>query len=170
MDKPTNGEAKSRFSFITDWQAMTPASNEAIREFWTSESAIPNRQQMDARLPQVVMHALDGDRVAAVCTAVQVTPPVIQQPMYFFRIFIGKAWRSTRLFKLLGLRARDVLEEYASTHGWPCIGILLELENQRFKEKGRMAVWPNTGFTYVGKSGRGLEVRVYYFHGARLKS
>ncbi|MFI4969392.1 MAG: hypothetical protein ACHP7D_04245, partial [Lysobacterales bacterium] len=54
-------------------------------------------------------------------------------------------------------------------NGYPCIGILLELENTRFRDKGRMAAWWSPRFVYIGRSTRGLDLRVHYFRGARLK-
>ena len=40
---------------------------------------------------------------------------------------------------------------------------------QRFGETLRSPVWPSTGFVYIGKGPRGLDLRVRYFRGARLK-
>ena len=48
--------------------------------------------------------------------------------------------------------------------------MLLELENARFYRTLRKPVWWNPRFYYVGKSERGLDVRAFYFDGARLKS
>ncbi|HEY6984753.1 MAG TPA: hypothetical protein VH375_01620 [Rhodanobacteraceae bacterium] len=165
----TNGSTPARFQFVRDWQSLDPAEAQAISEFWRREGAINDEAQMKARLPQVVMHAREGDQVAAVCTAVAMVPPAFGQPVYYYRSFVGKAWRTTTLIERLLKRAVQCLEEYASTHDFPCIGILLELEGARFKDKGRMPIWPHTGFIYVGKSGRGLESRIYFFKGARLK-
>jgi hypothetical protein len=33
-----------------------------------------------------------------------------------------------------------------------------------------MPIWPHSGFVYVGKSARGLETRVHFFKGAKLKT
>lgn len=165
----TNGSTPARFQFVRDWQSLDPAEAQAISEFWRREGAINDEAQMKARLPQVVMHARDGDQVAAVCTAVAMTPPQFGQPVYYYRSFVGKAWRTTTLIERLLRRAVQCLEEYAAAHDFPCIGILLELEGARFKDKGRMPIWPHTGFIYVGKSGRGLESRVYFFKDAKLK-
>jgi hypothetical protein len=164
-----NESAPLRFTFVADWQALDPAEGEAIAAFWRSENAMPDEAQMKARLPQVVMHARDGDKVAAVCTAMAVTPPQFGQPVYYYRSFVGKAWRTTTLIEQLLRRAVKLLEDYAAARDFPCIGILLELEGARFADKGRMPVWPRTGFIYIGKSGRGLESRIRYFKGARLK-
>lgn len=155
--------------FVADWQSLEPANSDAIGEFWRREGAFTDASQVSARLPQVVMHACDGDDIAAVCTAVPMTPPAFGQPVYYYRSFVGKKWRTTMLIEKLLKRAQVVLENYARERGFPCIGILLELENARFKERGRMPVWPHTGFVYVGKSGRGLESRVAFFKGAQLK-
>jgi hypothetical protein len=164
-----NESAPLRFTFVADWQALDPAEGEAIAAFWRSENALNDDAQMKARLPQVVMHARDGDNVAAVCTAIAMTPPQLGQPVYYYRSFVGKAWRTTTLIEQLLRRAVKLLEDYSATHGFPCIGILLELEGARFADKGRMPIWPRTGFVYIGKSGRGLESRVRYFKGARLR-
>ncbi|HVT33383.1 MAG TPA: hypothetical protein VHE32_12095 [Rhodanobacteraceae bacterium] len=161
--------APLRFTFVADWQAMDPAEGEAITAFWRSENAMQDDAQMKARLPQVVMHARDGDKVAAVCTAIAMIPPQFGQPVYYYRSFVGKAWRTTTVIEQLLRRAVKLLEDYAAAHGFPCIGILLELEGARFADKGRMPVWPRSGFVYIGKSGRGLESRIRYFKGARLK-
>jgi len=91
------------------------------------------------------------------------------QPLYYYRCFVGKAWRKTRLVFTMLNRAFDVLEEHARVNDFPCIGVILELENSRFGETLRSPVWPSTGFVYIGKGPRGLDLRVRYFRGARLK-
>lgn len=138
--------------------------------FWVAERALPNAQAARARVGQVVMYARDGEgAIAAVCTAQPQTPPQLGQPVYFYRSFVAPAWRrSLVVFRLLK-KAVALLEDDARAHDWPCIGVLLELENQRFGEKGRMPVWPGINFTYIGKSPRGLECRIHWFSGARLK-
>ena len=68
------------------------------------------------------------------------------------------------------VRAFVVLDETKSlVEELPCIGVLLELENDRFRERGRMATWFNPRFVYIGRSDRGLDLRALYFKGARLK-
>jgi hypothetical protein len=166
-----NGAASpARFELVVDWPAPSAERGEAIRAFWQREGAFADEAQMKARLPQVVMHAVAADgEVAGVCTAVVMTPPHLAQPIYYWRTFIGKAWRSTPLVMMLLKRSCALLEEYARDNAYPCIGILLELENNRFKERGRTAVWWNPRFVYIGRSQRGLDLRVFYFKGAKLK-
>ena len=164
----TNGSAPVQFEYITDWQMLDPADGQAISDFWKREGALGDDGAIKARLPQVVAHARDANGVVAVCTAVPMTPPAFGQPVYYFRSFVGKNWRTTTVFKQLFKRAQAALENYARDHYFPCIGILLELEGVRFKEKGRVPIWPH-GLIYIGKSARGLESRIYYFKGAKLK-
>jgi hypothetical protein len=162
--------ASARFDFVTDWQSPDAANAEAISTFWRSEGAFTEAAQMKARLPQVVMHACTSEgEVAGVCTAIAMTPPQLAQPVYYWRTFVGARWRSTPLVMMLLKRSCTLLEEHARTHDYPCIGIMLELENDRFRDKGRMAVWWNPRFAYIGRSPRGLDVRMFYFKGAKLK-
>jgi hypothetical protein len=158
------------FRYTLDWQAMQPHDADAIRAFWLREGALNDEAQMKARLPQIVMHATtpEGD-IAGVCTAIAATPAQLGQPMYYWRTFVGAHWRSTPLVMQLLKRSCTFLEEFARSNDYPCIGILLELENARFRDKGRAAQWWNPRFTYIGRSPRGLDVRVHYFKGARLK-
>ncbi len=159
------------FRYVTDWPAIRPEDAEAVRAFWRAEGAFTEEAPMDERVKQLVLHAVDEDgQVAGVCTALASTPQPLGQPMYFWRCFVGAKWRQTPLVMSLLKRSCVLLEDYARDHDFPCIGILLELENTRFREKGRMAAWWNPRFTYIGRSPRGLDVRVHYFKGAKLKS
>lgn len=159
-----------RFTYTTDWGGIAPADAQALRAFWKREGALADDKQIDERLPQVVMHATtpDGD-IAGVCTALAMTHPRIGQPLYYWRTFVGKQWRSSQLVGLLLKKSCRVLEEHAAKNDFPCIGVLLELENARFKERGRAPVWANPRFVYIGRSERKLDLRVLYFQGARLK-
>jgi hypothetical protein len=158
------------FEFMTHWPQGTPKDGVAVLEFWRRENAIGDEAQAQQRLREVVLHACnEAGEVAGVCTAVPVTLPRFGQPMYYYRCFIGKKWRSSRLVKQMLRRAQAVLEEFAQANGYPCIGVLMEMENARFSKRLRVPVWPKTGFFYIGRSSRGLDLRASYFRGARLK-
>jgi hypothetical protein len=173
-ETPTMGEdapARSGFAFVTCWQALTPHDAEAVRNFWRGEGALDDGSAIDKRLAQVVMCArAPGGEVAGVSTAIALLQPRFGQPMYYYRAFVDRKWRTTALVRELMNRSNDLLEAYARERGFPCIGVLLELENAGFYRALRKPVWWNPRFYYVGKSERGLEVRAYYFDGARLKS
>lgn len=162
---------RQQFRLTPTWpQQISPADSEELLAFWKSENAIPDATQARARLPQVAVLARDeAGVIAGVCTALAVTPPQLGQPVYYWRTFVAPRWRKTRLFHQLGMASFQLLEDWAREHDYPCIGILLELENARFGKIGRMPVWGRSGFTYIGKSGRGLDMRVRWFKGARLR-
>lgn len=155
---------------IDTWPAVAASDGEAIRAFWQREGAIIDEQVAAQRLRQVVAFARAADgEVAGVCTAMPVQPPRFGQPMYYWRTFVGRAWRDTSLVIRLLKRSCTILEAYAREREYPCIGILLELENERFSERGRKAVWVNPEFVYIGLSDRGLDARAWFFPGVRLK-
>jgi hypothetical protein len=159
------------FSFTVCRPGPSPGDAAAIRDFWRSEKALDSDAAMDQRLPQVLMLARASDgRVAGVCTALAITPPRLGQPVYYWRTFVGAAWRSSQLVMALLKRSCALLEDEARAADFPCIGVLLELENARFSDAGRRAEWHHPRFTYIGRSERGLDLRVHYFRGARLKS
>jgi hypothetical protein len=164
-------QTQGNFLIVEDWKTLQADNAAAISDFWKRENALPGPEAIARRLDQVVVHACTKDgEIAGVATAIPQVPVRFGQPMYYLRAFVGQTSRSTTLVRELTQGACDVLEVHARAHGFPCIGVLLELENTRFYQTLRKPVWWNPRFYYVGKSERGLEVRAYYFDGARLKS
>lgn len=158
------------FTYHRAWGELSEAEADELVAFWLAHKALPHEQAARARLAQLVMYARDAEgAVAAVCTAVPQTPPQLGQPVYFYRSFVAPAWRQSLVVFRLLKKAVALLEAHGRENQWPCIGVLLELENRRFGEKGRMPVWPGIDFVYVGKSPRGLECRIHWFREARLK-
>jgi len=165
-----NDVERAGFQFVPHWKLEHTADDEAILAFWKNEGAVPDETKAKERLNQIVVHARDASgAIAGVCTVVPINHPRLGQPMYYYRCFIGKAWRKSRLVFTMLNRAFDTLEAYARAHDYPCIGVVLELENSRFGKTLRAPVWPSTGFIYIGVSQRNLDLRVRYFRGARLK-
>ncbi|MBS0213979.1 MAG: hypothetical protein JSR26_12525 [Proteobacteria bacterium] len=161
----------SPFRFVTTWRNMAADDAVRVRDFWHQHHAIANAADADRRLAQVAMIAIDADGgVAGVSTALPLLSPRIGQPMYYFRAFVAPAWRTSKLVRDITNRSCAALEAFARERGFPCIGVLLELENEGFYRALRKPVWWNPRFYYAGRSERGLELRVFYFEGARLKS
>ncbi len=158
------------FALIVDWNQLKEADAAAIRAFWLEQRALATDEEISRRLGEVVLHARTADgRIAAVCTAAATTPPALGQPVYYWRTFVGSAWRHTKLVRALLNRSCDVLGEFAKANSYPCIGILLELENARFGETLRRPVWSNPDFVYLGRAAGGRELRIHYFEGVELK-
>jgi hypothetical protein len=160
----------ANFRYVAHWQTDLPDEGEAVLAFWKRENALGDESTARNRLKEVVLHARnEADEIAGVCTVVPVTLPRLGQPMYYYRCFIGRDWRKSMLVLHLLNRSFEVLEGYARNNNYPCIGVVLELENERFGATLREPVWTNTGFVYIGKSARGLDLRLRYFKGAKLK-
>lgn len=163
-------EKKAEFTLSSTWPQISDEDAGNLLAFWKHEGAIPDETQAKARLKQAVLLARDANgEVAGVCTALPMTPPQLGQPVYFWRAFIAPQWRQTRLIYTFLMQSFDHLEAFARERDYPCIGVILELENNRFGEVFRQAEWRKPHFVYIGKSPRGLDVRVRYFRGARLK-
>lgn len=160
-----------RFHFTGTWRNLGADDGQRVLAFWQHHHAIASTADAQRRLAQVVMIASDdAGEIAAVSTALPMLPPRFGQPMYYFRAFVAPAWRTSKLVRDITNRSCDHLEAFARERNFPCIGVLLELENDGFYRALRKPVWWNPRFYYAGRSERGLEVRVYYFAGARLKS
>lgn len=160
--------------FVEHWPRGASADHAAaLVSFWLAEKGFASEADARRRLPEVVMHAQDASgAVAGICTAVPMLLPKLGQPLYYYRCLIGRDWRRSLLVMMLLKRTVSLLESYATATDYPCIGIVVELENERFGSTLAAPVWPNAGrrgFVYVGKSRDGLDLRVFYFRGARLK-
>lgn len=167
------------FRFVTDWQALAVDDGAAIRSFWQRNSVMTDEIQISACLTEVVAHALtDSGKIAAVCTAVEMTVPYLSEPIYHYRSsaaldllpLAGRVWRASRLLFFLLRHAQTVLENYARAQGFPCIGILVELENTRSSESPHNPARASNGFLYAGKNSRGVDLRIWYFRGVPVKS
>lgn len=159
------------YTIITDWHQLDRQTGNAIRGFWKREQANVSGDEATRRLEEVVAHVIDEHgTLVAVATVAQKVLPRLGQPMYYYRCFVGKAWRSSKLVRPLLRHTQKVLEKYARENDFPCIGILLELENKGFADTLRWAHWPGVDFSFIGISPRGLDLRVWYFRGALLKT
>lgn len=171
MNEANDRHGDTTFQFVAHWQTKLPDEERAVVAFWQDEDALGEGIKAEDRLREVVLHARDeSGSVAGVCTAVPLTLPRLGQPMYYYRCFIGEKWRKTRLVLHLLNRAFEILEAHARRNDYPCIGVVLELENERFGQTLREPVWSVNDFVYIGFSGRGLELRLRYFKGAKLKT
>ncbi|HET7561951.1 MAG TPA: hypothetical protein VFJ87_06185 [Rhodanobacteraceae bacterium] len=163
--------SKPPFRYVVDWPHVDTDAAESIRAFWLREQANVEGAEAERRVQQSIMRVLNADgELVAVSTAEPKTIPRLLQPMYYYRCFIGAAWRDRKLARPLLRHSFDALEDWARAHGFPCIGVLLELENAGFARTLQQAHWSGTDFTFIGRSRRGLDLRVRYFRGAKLKT
>ncbi|HET6632810.1 MAG TPA: hypothetical protein VFG73_08920 [Rhodanobacteraceae bacterium] len=165
------GADAARLEYVTAWPpAVDSEAAAAISDLWRREGALGTDEAMADRMRQVVGFARDTHgRAVAVATAVPIIAPHIEQPVYYYRTFVAPDWRQSRAMLTLLRHAMETLKDYARPRGFPCIGILLELQAPKFAEHGRSASWRNPRFEFIGRSPRGYDLRVHYFRGAKLK-
>lgn len=158
------------YTLVDSWQCMKPAEADAVCAFWHREHANVEGEEARRRVQQVLTRALDTQgNVIAVSTAEPCSVPRLGQPMYYYRCFVGADWRGKEMAIALLRRGFDDLERWATERDFPCIGILLELENEALAGHLPRAHWHRVGFSFIGRSPRGLDLRVRYFHNAELK-
>ncbi|HEX7348809.1 MAG TPA: hypothetical protein VF264_04075 [Rhodanobacteraceae bacterium] len=169
--------ASTPFTYVDSWQHLTAADVAAVQAFWLREDAHVEGAEAARRAQQVVIRALSPDgQLAAITTVEPRLIPRLMQPMYYYRCFIGAVWRKNNTLRLRVLLQKtfEVLEPWSRERDFPCIGVVLELENAGFERPSlQRAYWSNrthNGYSYIGRSARGLEMRVRYFMGARLKT
>ena len=162
---------QNAFRYLDTWQTMTDADASAIRAFWLREHANVEGAEAERRVQQTIMRVLNAEgELIAVSTAEPKTIPRLMQPMYYYRCFVGEAWRDRKLARPLLRHSFDALENWSREHDFPCIGMLLELENTGFARTLQRARWASVDFSFIGRSRRGLDLRVRYFRGAKLKT
>lgn len=168
--------ATAPFQFVDSWQRMTPADAQAVQDFWLRENAHVAGNEAARRAHEVAVRILASDgRLVGITTAEPRLIPRLMQPMYYLRGFVGAEWRNGKILRMRMLLQKTVeaLETWSRERDFPCIGVVLELENTGFGKTLQRAYWSNgheNGYSYIGRSARGLDMRVRYFIGARLKT
>lgn len=161
---------EDKVRFAESWQRLQPDEADAIIAFWQREHANVEGAEAQRRVHETVVRVLGPDGgLRALSTVEPRTIPRLGQPMYYYRCFVGAASRDGKLVRPLLRASFDLLERWARARDFPCIGVLLELENAGFAKTLQRAYWPSTQFAYIGRSVHGLDLRVRYFRGAHLK-
>ncbi len=152
------------------WNKVTPELEAELTAFWLENKAMVDAGKAAGRAAQVVCIARGEDgKLAGVSTAYPRIVPLLRQPMYYYRNYLSKDYRGKELSIPFLQKSREVLQEYCLAMPKPlCIGIILSIENQRLAAHYNSAHWPRTGFTFIGYSADGHQLRVSYFDGVRL--
>lgn len=159
-----------KVDFVPVWKEVTPALEAELIAFWRDNKAIGDEATAAVRARQAVCIARDEDgALGGVVTAVIKVLPRLRQPMYYYRMFFSRALRGQQQFLPIYLCAKQVLQNYNAGLQTPeSLGLLLELENDKFASAYRHAHEPAFDATFIGYSPRGLQLRVSYFDGAEL--
>ncbi len=153
------------------WATKTPELQTEIIDFWLRTGALPSREHAAERVDQVIMlgRATASQQIVAVSTVYVQVNQQLGHPFYYFRCFVDEAHRraSLALHLLVAVR-RELNARFVAGENPQILGIVLEVQNAAITQELTQAVWPRTGFVYIGRNPRGDQVRVAYFDGARI--
>lgn len=165
------GQLPNAYSLQNVWGTKAPELKTEIIDFWLRTDALPSQEQATARVDQViVLGRTTADRqIVAVSTVYEQFNQQLGHPFYYFRCFVEAAHRRASLALHLLVAARQEMNaRFVAGENPQILGMVLEVQNAAITQELTQAVWPRTGFVYIGRNVRGDQVRVAYFDGARI--
>jgi len=152
------------------WHRVSPDLKREIVHFWTAKNALTIKEVAEERAEEVVFVARNLVRkIVGVCTAKAIFFERLNNFLYFYRTMIDPEYRRRGLAIDLLIKTRDVLEtQFTNGTDQKSVGMLLTIENEDINATLRKAVWPRTGFVFIGFNRNGHQVRVYYFKDAEI--
>jgi hypothetical protein len=159
---------KLYYTLENAWQAVTPEQEKDVLEFWERNGLSADHLDLTVRVGQAVFIARGLDRrVIGVSTAVRSFVRRLNSHVYLYRTMTGTDARYLGVGMDLLVSSRNFFNErFRNGTDTGCIGLMFVLENQEIAASYRQAVWPRTGFIFLGYDKRGRQVRIFYFDNA----
>lgn len=152
------------------WQKVDADTRQQVIALWKQHEIAVSETEMQERILQLVyVIRNEFKQVVGVSTGFKVYVKQFRNYFYSIRLFIAPAFRKPGLTDKLLVMTRDYFESInIDDKENPCIGIITLVENELLKKYRNEAVWPASKMVYLGNSGKGHHIRVYYFKGARI--
>ena len=166
----TSAHDKHKLVFESVWEQNNSAIHPLVLRFWRDHGG-PVDTAAQERLQQLafVVKDQEGD-VVGISTAYKVYIKQLRNYFYAIRLMLSPDYRIPGLTSKLLVSTRDFLESiHHREKENPAIGLITLVENARLKEGRNEAIWPASGMVYIGNSGDGHHIRVYYFRNARIE-
>jgi len=151
------------------WKRVGPELQASLAKYWIASGAMKDEARATERAKQAVCVASDEGRIVGVTTAYPRVAPSLRQPMYFLRMHVAQPARNQ------GLSIPFVKESFAEIERQElakpkliCLGVILQLQNERLAAHYNEAYWWQSGFVYAGLTRDDQQLRVKYFKDARL--
>jgi uncharacterized protein (DUF488 family) len=162
-------DRSSEYVIDNVWENKPESLQNEIIELWMSHGVL-SQEQAAERIKQVFCVGRDqSGKIAGVGTVYPQFNKQLENSFYYYRSFVAPDHRSNQLAtSLLNFTRENMNEAFVKGVNTRCIGMLVEVENEMLKNYWNQAVWPYTGFVYIGKNNRGDHVRINYFDGARI--
>ncbi|MFZ6014059.1 MAG: hypothetical protein ACOYXT_27205 [Bacteroidota bacterium] len=162
-----NIQGNQRLNFENVWK--NNGVPEDVIGLWKLYGVL-SQDQIDLRAHQLVYVVRNESGSAiGVSTAFKAYIKQLRNYFYAFRCMLIPEYRIPGLTSKLVVMTRDFLESiHEQDEGEKAIGVITLVENERIKQNRREAIWPASKMVYIGNSGNGSQIRVYYFKGARI--
>jgi hypothetical protein len=144
-------------------------SDEDVLALWGRESVVADTAA-ERRIDQVELVAVaDDGELAGVSSVYLDRSPRLRMDLWHYRTFVASRHRHSSLAAQLLFRNRERLEaRYSSGADRRAAGMIFELQNEGLMRTLNTAVWPRSGFMFIGETRHGTHVRLRYFEGARV--
>lgn len=141
-----------------------------IKSLWRQFNPGLEEKKAEERLGQIVwLVKNEFNQVVGISTAQKVYIKQLRNYLYSVRLLVIPFARQPGLATKLLVMTRDFLEAMHVQDGHDkCIGIITLVENNEYAALRREAIWKASQMVYIGNSGKGRQVRVYYFKGALI--
>ena len=137
---------------------MTPRLRGELVQFWLDERALPDANAAWARTDEVVCIARDpAEAIASVNTVYLATLQADEDLYYFYRMFTRPRDRVLELTTAMSRACRECLAA-SPLRDKRARGLVIVAENPKLQTPAGQRLLSGRGWTFVGKTERGLDV------------
>ncbi len=154
---------------ISDEYAFGPPADTAeVVALWEREADI-RAEEAARRVAEIEIVATHGGEVVGVSSTYLQRNEQVGLDLWYVRVFVAEAHRSSNVAIHLLVHARERLEQrFLSGEDRRGIGFVAEIEHPGLRRQFPQAVWPTQRITFVGERASGAHVYLRYFPGAVL--
>ncbi|MCB1646201.1 MAG: hypothetical protein KDI36_12145 [Pseudomonadales bacterium] len=166
----TNPVVPESLEFELVWDRQTDEIREAAISYWAQQNILPAGTTPEERCNELLMLVRDHQqqRVIGVATATLYRLPEIGEVFYRYRNHVIPDIRFQLIGTQLVIAGFEQLEAINGALGTPeAVGMYLEIENLALMRARNYGIWPNSRFSYIGRTSAGWDRRIRYFAGAR---
>lgn len=151
---------------VVAFEGQDRIGREDVISTWTEEGGLA-RREAERRLDELLLVAIDQHgALAGVSTAYLARNHQLHADMWYLRAFTASAHRKSNVALTLALASRDrLIDRFVAGEDRRGLGVVMEIENEGLRRRFPRGLWFETDFLFIGRSGRGADVRVHYFPG-----
>ncbi|KPA09133.1 hypothetical protein MHK_010664 [Candidatus Magnetomorum sp. HK-1] len=161
---------KDYFIIENVWKKITPDVQKQVILFWENNSVPLTQNEAETRSQEIVFIAKNlKDDIIAVCSVKRIFIKNMNNYFYYFRTMVDPLYRRLGIAVRFTLETRNFFnQQFIDGKDRSCIGMYIVAESELLNLNIRQAVWPRTGFVFVGFNQKGQQMRVFYFQGAEI--